>query len=128
MKINIKNTKKISAALAPYNGSATAHTFCAGQIENIGYKIIRHLRQWFTLAEMRGITGNARSGEQLPRGYKHTRKITDISWTIGSAGNVFLTSVSCSDAWIDRGLITFQFSEADHSTIASKAIKSATSI
>ena len=77
---------------------------------------------------MRGMTGNARSGEQLPRGYKYLRKITDITWTIGSAGNVFLTSVSCSDAWTERGLITFHFSEADHSTIASKAIKSATSI
>jgi len=129
MKIKSNNYKKLNETLDSINGRADSHVFTGPQIATVAEKIRKHLSQWFTLAEMKGITGMMESSSPVARAYKYVRVGNEANFVLNAKGDVFITSMAKVDLWEkDGGRTFFKFSESEKAIIENKAVASASQI
>ncbi len=115
----------MSTKLDEINGRAQNHTFTGPQLRKLGLDIKKHLSQWFTLQDMKGIVGVATSGEQMPNAYKHPRVTNSVAWIVGAGGNVFITEIMKDQSWNEAGATFPRFTDAQKEIIKAKAVDSA---
>ena len=127
MKIKSNNYKKLNETLDSINGRADSHVFTGPQIRTEGEKIKKHLSQWFTLKEMKGISGIMESSSPVARAYKYCRVGNEANFVVNAKGEVFITAIAKVDLWEkDGGRTFFKFSDDEKKIIAEKAIETAT--
>ena len=124
MKINTKNYEKMNAKLDEINGNAHCHTFTGPQLRKLGLDIKKHLSQWFTLQDMKGIEGIATSGDKMPNAYKHQRVTNSVAWVVGASGTVFITEIVKDQSWNEGGMVAPRFTDDQKEIIRAKAVDS----
>ena len=94
VKVEIKNAEKIEAILKEINGRANSHTITTfSEIEALAKVLINKVEKLgIKKSERFGAKLKHVSGGSVPKSYKYSRQVTNVTLELGKSG-VYLTQV-----------------------------------
>jgi hypothetical protein len=126
MKLNVKNTERVQAALEKVNNGAgiSQHYFTVDGIRAVEQKVQASLGRFLSPPAMAGARGVSRSGKSRMDNGEASRVVNEISWILSVKGELCLTKIETVHTWENAGGTKIDLSEYQKSVITRYALLS----